>query len=161
MEDLPVDDRLVGVAAHDPLAGWHGPPAVGAAPDGGASVDGVVLLTALTGGMTPYVTDRGRSGMSLDHGFTGAHRGLLEGRAELPRLGTVAAGPGPLLLWVVRDEAGGEVEPVSGYLRDLALGDCSPLTCRSYAYDLLRWFRVCGQSVWRGKRPPKPRPRHW
>ncbi|MBL7622967.1 tyrosine-type recombinase/integrase [Frankia sp. AgB1.8] len=54
----------------------------------------------------------------------------------------MAGGVGPLLPWVVRDEAGREVEPVSGYLRDLVLGDCSPLTCRSYAYDLLRWFRV-------------------
>lgn len=29
----------------------------------------------------------------------------------------------------------------SGYLRDLAASDCSPATLRSYAYDLLRWFR--------------------
>ncbi|MEU6156257.1 hypothetical protein ABZ816_40435 [Actinosynnema sp. NPDC047251] len=28
------------------------------------------------------------------------------------------------------------------YLRDLALSDMSPLTSRSYGYDLLRWFRV-------------------
>ena len=28
------------------------------------------------------------------------------------------------------------------YLRDRLLGDVSPLTCRSYAYYLLRWFRV-------------------
>ncbi len=35
-----------------------------------------------------------------------------------------------------------EVEPVSVYLRDLMLGDVSPLTCRSYGYDLLRWHRL-------------------
>ncbi len=29
----------------------------------------------------------------------------------------------------------------SGYLRDLAASDCSAGTLRSYAYDLLRWFR--------------------
>ena len=29
----------------------------------------------------------------------------------------------------------------SGYLRELAVSDCSPATLRSYAYDLLRWFR--------------------
>jgi len=29
----------------------------------------------------------------------------------------------------------------SGLLRDLAASDCSPATLRSYAYDLLRWFR--------------------
>lgn len=26
------------------------------------------------------------------------------------------------------------------YLRELAVGDCSPLTCRSYGCELLRWF---------------------
>jgi hypothetical protein len=29
----------------------------------------------------------------------------------------------------------------SSYLRDLAASDCSPLTTRSYAFDLLRWSR--------------------
>lgn len=66
----------------------------------------------------------------------------MEGRTTLTRLGSVAAGPSPFLPWVVRDGAGREVEPVSRYLRDRALGDVSPLTGRSYAYDLLRWFRV-------------------
>ncbi|MGH4022598.1 MAG: hypothetical protein ACRDT0_25850 [Pseudonocardiaceae bacterium] len=42
----------------------------------------------------------------------------------------------------MRDGAGGEIEPVSRYLRDLALSDMSPLTSRSYGYDLLRWFRI-------------------
>lgn len=44
--------------------------------------------------------------------------------------------------WLVRDGAGREVDPVSAFLRDLTLGDVSPLTCRSYAFDLLRWFRL-------------------
>lgn len=30
---------------------------------------------------------------------------------------------------------------VSSFLRDLSASDCSPATLRSYAYDLLRWFR--------------------
>ncbi|WP_432945760.1 tyrosine-type recombinase/integrase [Kribbella sp. CA-253562] len=34
---------------------------------------------------------------------------------------------------------------VSGFLRDLAASDCSPGTLRSYAYDLLRWFRFLHQ----------------
>ncbi|WP_307106347.1 tyrosine-type recombinase/integrase [Arthrobacter globiformis] len=34
-----------------------------------------------------------------------------------------------------------EHEVVSSFLRDLAASDCSPSTLRSYAYDLLRWFR--------------------
>jgi hypothetical protein len=32
---------------------------------------------------------------------------------------------------------GEELREVSAYLRDLMLGDVSPLTCRSYAFDLL------------------------
>lgn len=66
----------------------------------------------------------------------------MSGRTALPRLGSVARGPDGLLPWLVLDGAGREVEPVSSYLRDRLLGDVSPLTCRSYAYDLLRWFRV-------------------
>lgn len=67
---------------------------------------------------------------------------MIEGRARLPRIGEVIFGPGLVLPWLVRDGAGREVEPVSSYLRDRMLGDISPLTCRSYAHDLLRWFRV-------------------
>ncbi len=37
---------------------------------------------------------------------------------------------------------GQELREVSAYLRDLVLGDVSPLTCRSYAFDLLRWHRL-------------------
>lgn len=37
---------------------------------------------------------------------------------------------------------GGELVSVTAYLRDLAIGGCSRSTCRSYAYDLLRWFRL-------------------
>ena len=44
--------------------------------------------------------------------------------------------------FVVIDGEGAGVEPVNRYLRDRILGDVSPLTCRSYAYDLLRWFRL-------------------
>jgi integrase len=66
----------------------------------------------------------------------------MTGRTALPRLGSVERGSDRLLPWLVLDGAGREVEPVSDYLRDRSLGDVSPLTCRSYAYDLLRWFRV-------------------
>ena len=31
---------------------------------------------------------------------------------------------------------------ITAYLRVLMVGDASPLTCRSYAQDLLRWFRL-------------------
>ncbi|WP_220135652.1 tyrosine-type recombinase/integrase [Nocardia gipuzkoensis] len=66
----------------------------------------------------------------------------MDGRADLPRVGAVLSGSVPSLPYVVVDAAGREVEPVSLYLRDLLLGDVSPLTCRSYGHDLLRWFRL-------------------
>lgn len=66
----------------------------------------------------------------------------MDGRGDLPRVGSVATGSLPSLPFVVLDASGGEVEPVSWYLRDRMLGDVSRLTCRSYAYDLLRWMRV-------------------
>lgn len=67
---------------------------------------------------------------------------LMAGRVALPRVGAVRAGTPATLPWWVVDAAGREVEPVSRYLRDLALGDMSPATGRSYAHDLLRWFRL-------------------
>ncbi|WP_333493573.1 tyrosine-type recombinase/integrase [Kitasatospora cathayae] len=57
-------------------------------------------------------------------------------------MGAVVAGPTPSLPWLVVDAADREVVPVSSYLRDRMLGDVSPLTCRSYGFDLLRWYRV-------------------
>ncbi|MFI9591152.1 hypothetical protein [Nonomuraea sp. NPDC052265] len=65
---------------------------------------------------------------------------LMEGQADLGRVGAVTAAKGKLPPFVVVDSAGVEVEPVTRYLRDLALSDMSPLTSRSYGYDLLRWF---------------------
>src|SRR3954451_8005379 len=67
---------------------------------------------------------------------------LMEGLVALPRVGAVAASGLDSLPWLVVDAAGREVESVSRYLRDLALGDASPSTGRSYAHDLLRWFRL-------------------
>ncbi len=67
---------------------------------------------------------------------------MIEGRCALSGLGSVVAGDEVTLPWVVFDGVDREVEAVSNYLRDRLLGDVSPLTCRSYAYDLLRWFRL-------------------
>jgi integrase len=69
-------------------------------------------------------------------------RQLMEGRMPVPRVGSVAAAGRAHPPFVVLDHAGLEVPAVTEFLRDLALGDCSPLTCRSYAYGLLRWFRL-------------------
>lgn len=68
----------------------------------------------------------------------------MEGRVGLPRLGEVRMTGSPVLPFVVIDEAGIEVQPVSGYLQDLVLSDRSAATCRSYAVDLLRWCRLLG-----------------
>jgi len=73
---------------------------------------------------------------------TDLHRELMEGRRTLPRAGGVAELPGRYPGHTVVDGAGEQVQPVTAFLKDLALGDSSPLTCRSYAYDLLRWFRM-------------------
>ena len=35
----------------------------------------------------------------------------------------------------------------SSYLRELAASDCSPATIRSYAFDLLRWFRFLHERL--------------
>ncbi len=75
-------------------------------------------------------------------GFSGPHLDLIDGRADLPRVGAVVKGSSLSLPYVVIDAAGREIESVSSYLRDLQLSDVSPLTCRSYGYDLLRWFRL-------------------
>ncbi|MFF0087377.1 tyrosine-type recombinase/integrase [Streptomyces canus] len=66
----------------------------------------------------------------------------MDGKADLPRIGAVVEGTAASLPYVVVDGAGREIEPISRYLRDLLLGDVSPLTCRSYGHDLLRWFRL-------------------
>lgn len=67
---------------------------------------------------------------------------LLDGGRQVPRIGSVGAGTTTSLPFVVVDEQGDEVEPFSVFLRDLMLTDMSPLTARSYAQDLLRWWRL-------------------
>ncbi|MDW5327147.1 site-specific integrase [Plantactinospora sp. KLBMP9567] len=67
---------------------------------------------------------------------------LVEGRCGLPNVGSLALSDRVHPPVVVVDAAGVEIEPITAYLRDLAIGDCSPLTCRSYGFGLLRWFRL-------------------
>ena len=62
--------------------------------------------------------------------------------SDLPRTGEVRTGDRPSLPYYVVDGNGVEAIPASQYLRDLALGDASPTTVRSYAHDLLRWWRT-------------------
>jgi integrase len=69
-------------------------------------------------------------------------RALMEGEAALPAMGEVRAGDRQSLPFLVTNGAGEEVEEISRFLTHLALCDMSPLTCRSYAHDLLRWWRL-------------------
>ncbi|WP_078661713.1 tyrosine-type recombinase/integrase [Streptomyces sp. NRRL B-24484] len=69
------------------------------------------------------------------------HRQLIEGQTDVPRIGSVTkieSIPG----YAVLDADGNAVAPVASYLLGLVLDDNRPLTAKSYAYDLLRWFRV-------------------
>jgi hypothetical protein len=66
---------------------------------------------------------------------------LMEGRADVPRVGAVVPARRVHPPYIVLNGCDDEIEPVTAYLRDLALHDSSPLTVRSYGYGLLRWFR--------------------
>lgn len=57
------------------------------------------------------------------------------------RVGRVESTDDRSLPWVVRDGAGVPIEPVSEFLRDLLACGNSAASCRSYGFDLLRWFR--------------------
>lgn len=63
----------------------------------------------------------------------------------------VVATVDPALPFVLVDGSDVPVEVVVDYLRELTAGDCSPLTVRSYAFDLLGWLRfLTGLGVaWR------------
>jgi integrase len=63
---------------------------------------------------------------------------------EVAMVGEVVTTGDSSLPYRVLDGAGVEIGPVSEFLRELVAGDCAPSTCRSYAFDLLRWFRVLG-----------------
>jgi len=69
-------------------------------------------------------------------------RQLMEDRTDLRRVGTVTAAAGnfPSVRGARQRHYG--VEPVTRYLRDLALRGMSARTCRSYGYGLSRWFRT-------------------
>ncbi len=69
------------------------------------------------------------------------HRQLIEGRADVPRVGSVVELES-IPLYAVLDGDGTVVAPIVPYLRGLTLDDNRRLTVRSYAYDLQRWFRL-------------------
>lgn len=67
---------------------------------------------------------------------------LVEGRTVIPKVGKVVESGRVHRPYFVLDGHGVAVDAVTQYLRDLALNDNSADTCRSYGYDLLRWFRL-------------------
>jgi hypothetical protein len=60
---------------------------------------------------------------------------------ELARVGGVHATGSTTLPWVVTDAAGQPIAVIGGLLRDFVACGNSAASCRSYAYDLLRWWR--------------------
>jgi integrase len=59
----------------------------------------------------------------------------------VPRIGCVAVTDDPLEPYRLVDADGGVVAPVASFLRELLAASRAPLTLRSYAMDLLRWWR--------------------
>lgn len=59
----------------------------------------------------------------------------------LPLVGSLEATGDRLNPFRLVDAAGGPVDAVSAYLRDLQATGSSEATLRSYGLDLLRWFR--------------------
>ncbi|MFC9429624.1 tyrosine-type recombinase/integrase [Streptomyces sp. NPDC056987] len=66
---------------------------------------------------------------------------LIEGRADVPRVGSVVELE-TLPWYTVVAADGAVVAPVLAYLRNLILDDNRPATAKSYAHDLLRWHRL-------------------
>jgi len=60
---------------------------------------------------------------------------------ELARVGGVHATGSTTLPWVVTDAAGQPIAVIGEFLRDYVACGNSAASCRSYAYDLLRWWR--------------------
>jgi hypothetical protein len=57
------------------------------------------------------------------------------------RAGRVAQTSDPTLPWVVLDGAGARTDAADAFLKELLASGSSAASCRSYAFDLLRWFR--------------------
>ena len=59
---------------------------------------------------------------------------------RLPSWGRVGSAAGAVP-WLVYDDAGDSVEPIRRYLRDFVARGNGDGSTRSYAFDLLRWWR--------------------
>ena len=63
---------------------------------------------------------------------------------KVARVGRVAETGDPLRPFVVLDENGAEVAAVSEFLHHMLADDARRSSLRSYAYELLAWFRFLG-----------------
>ena len=63
---------------------------------------------------------------------------------KVARVGRVGETGDPLRPFVLVDEHGAEVPVVSEFLHHMLADDASPSSLRSYAYELLAWFRFLG-----------------
>jgi site-specific recombinase XerD len=59
----------------------------------------------------------------------------------LPLIGEVVTTDEPGVPFTITDATGTPVEAVSEFMREFSTGDNSRSSCRSYAHDLLRWWR--------------------
>ena len=75
----------------------------------------------------------------MEHESATAGRGLAS--LVVSRAGRVAWTSDPTLPWAVLDGAGIQIDAVDEFLRELLASGSSAASCRSYAFDLLRWFR--------------------
>jgi integrase/recombinase XerD len=60
---------------------------------------------------------------------------------DLPRLGEVIRSTDSSLAWRVTGLPAEDVAVIDDFLRELSANDCSAQTLRSYAFDLMRWWR--------------------
>ncbi len=77
---------------------------------------------------------------------------------EVARVGRVADTGDPLRPFVLLDENGAEVTAVSEFLHHMLADDARRSSLRSYAYELLAWFRPVGDRGclgcrWQGRGP--------
>jgi integrase/recombinase XerC len=74
---------------------------------------------------------------------------------------TVVATPSEQVPYALLGPLGEPVEPVQDYLAELLAADCSPLTLRSYAFDLLDWFRFLAAAGARWQHATRAHVRDW
>jgi integrase len=60
---------------------------------------------------------------------------------QVPRIGAAVETNEPGEPFTIVDAAGEPVEAVSEFMREFTAGDMTSASCRSYAHDLLRWWR--------------------